>query len=410
MPRITSQIAEEFAKALDLDALKKEAYKNMQEYKDDPYARAGSDTIETIEALYGVKPDGQDYENCIMEIAHPNSVIIAPSYDKINALVENNIERNRIMRNIALGMPPANLTDPKYAHKELVFELVRIANEMDSKNQEELYKLADACLVELSHKQQLTKNAIGWLVIAGIAAAVLGAGWLLEHTRDIDHGPLANCDRAIQKLTDLKTNSWYESDVDETVQGEVDSLIKQINKLRAGIVEFNKVIDLIYKPRTLDELKELINLKSAAKEHGDDVVKAVETFKHTVLEIEPMITQSIENFSSEVYQKQHTKPSILSEITGWFGEITHGRWGLMANDFISAVNALIPLKASVEELTKKLKDFDHVVAEYEEKIKAAEASLKEKEEASKPASAVPTSGKEESGKHLFDFIKNLDID
>ncbi len=141
MVRIKSQIAEDFEAILANAGMTKEAYPSLDAYKDDAEARAGSDDITTIEALYGVKPEGQDYKHCIMEQAHPNSVIIAPSYDKTNGLVENNIERANIMHNIVLKQNVGNHSNPKYAQQELVMELVRVANEMDNKNKEDGHKI-----------------------------------------------------------------------------------------------------------------------------------------------------------------------------------------------------------------------------------------------------------------------------
>lgn len=152
MPKINSEILDIYTKLLEDKGILKEAYPSLEAYKNDPQARAGSDDISTIEALYNVKPEtipGMEYDDNIIETAHPNSVIIAPSYDKINGLVENNIERHNIMSNIALKPNTATHTNPKYARQELVLELVKIANEMDSKNKEELFTLADDCLLSL---------------------------------------------------------------------------------------------------------------------------------------------------------------------------------------------------------------------------------------------------------------------
>lgn len=157
MPRIKSEIFEQYAQIAEAQGLVKlaEDSPELKKYKDDVEARVGSDSIDVIEALYGVKPDaidGMEYEQNIIESAHPKSVVIAPSYDKLNGLVENEIERHNIITNIVLKPNHGNLVNPKYAHQELVLELVRIANEMDNKNKEELFKLADECLIGIQKK------------------------------------------------------------------------------------------------------------------------------------------------------------------------------------------------------------------------------------------------------------------
>lgn len=408
MVRIKSEITEDFEKILSNAGMTKEAYPSIDAYKDDAEARVGSDNLTTIEALYGVKPEGQDYKHCIMEQAHPNSVIIAPSYDKTNGLVENNIERANIMHNIVLKHNEGNHYNPKYAKQELMMELVRIANEMDNKNKGDLFKLADSCLIDLSafKRQPRVKQALAPFAVVGIAAGiatVLGAIWLATHADNPDHGPIANCDRALKALTNLKTNSWYESDVDTTVQTESDQLIGYITRLKSEINKFITVSDEIYKPRSLTELKELIKLKKTTLEHGDKIAAAVEEFKNFVVEIEPILIQSIENFTSTVYQKQHTKPSMLGEMTGWLGEALHGRWGLIANDFASAVSALNPLKTSIEDLAKRLSNFDQVVSKYEQDVKKAAAPFEESSHTSSNIDPTDKASTDEESflQHLF---------
>lgn len=380
MPRMKSEIFEQYAEIADKVGLTKlaEDSAELKKYKDDPEARVGSDDISTIEALYGVKPEGQEYEFNIMEQAHPNSVVIAPSYDKLNGLVENNIERNKIMTNITLTDPTGNHTNHKYAEQELLLELVRVANEMDARNKEELFKLADSCLIDLSawQRRPQVKQALAPAIgIAAAVAVVLGAGWLLGHADNTDHGPIANCDASVKALHSLIETSWHESAIDGTVKAEATQLIEHIQKLKGAIAEFNKVSDVIYKPRTLSEMQEIIKLKRVAEQDGATINAAIAKFKAEVLELEPLITQAIDNFSSSVYQKQHTAPSAMSEMTGWLGEALHGRWGLIPNDFISAVNALNTLKASVMDMATRLENFDKIVAKYQANVTNAASKL-----------------------------------
>lgn len=104
---------------------------------------------EAIQVLYGLKPDSNnsiEYEKNISEYAHPNSVVVSPAHDKINGLVENINERQNIILNIINDPVNGHLNQRRYAQSELVASLVRVANYMDNKDQEELRILADACL------------------------------------------------------------------------------------------------------------------------------------------------------------------------------------------------------------------------------------------------------------------------
>ncbi len=147
----------------------------LKKYKSEAYARVGSDDISAIEALYGVKPaaiKGMEYERNIVEIAHPTPVVVGPAYDKLNALVENINERQNIIINKIRSKAPSGTSDMflKDAHNELVMELVRVGNDMDNADQEELRILADECL------EDLKKNA-GWLDDAG--------NWVHKQVKDL---------------------------------------------------------------------------------------------------------------------------------------------------------------------------------------------------------------------------------
>ncbi len=381
MPRIRSEIADDFFKTLERDGVVKTAYPVLD-----------SEETERIADLYNTRYEGQPEDYDITGIAHPNAVIIAPSYDKINGLFENNLERNNIMTNLALNMPTGSLlANTKYASKELTMELVRIANQMDSSDNEEIFKLADACLLQLDavDKKKLKKEAIAPLAIAGIIAATLGGAWLYAHLDDADNGLLANCDNAITQLKDLQETSWYEAEIDEQVKSTADSLIKNITILKNEAQTFLNVTSDIDKPRDLDDLKKnLAKFEAQASEHGDSVSAALDRFRKIFSKVAPMISQAIENFSSAAYQKNHQKNTWFGDIAGRAGDLLHGRWGLVANDFISAVNALNPLKASLQEVARGTFSVDQVIAKYKKKIEEAESASKPQENT--PAPASPT--------------------
>jgi hypothetical protein len=122
----------------------------LKSYFHDAHPRVGSDTIEVIEDLYGVKPEkpkDQQYQDNIMEVAHPEKEIIAPSYDKLNGLVENCIERQKILLNILRKPVNGQSTNHKYA--ELAKTITRVATDLENKHHFGLSKWADTCLVQL---------------------------------------------------------------------------------------------------------------------------------------------------------------------------------------------------------------------------------------------------------------------
>src|ERR1035441_386268 len=164
-----------------------EGAEHTEKTEDSP--RWDSNDLSAIEALYGVKPDASkemDYEHNIMEVAHPNSIVIAPSYDKLNGLVENEMERQNINMHIVFKNNDGLLTQRKYAETNLLMSLVRVANDMDNKDQDDLRLLADTCLGQIHGKKKLHKEA--FLPILFLAAGLIGVLYAQQHLADFDQG------------------------------------------------------------------------------------------------------------------------------------------------------------------------------------------------------------------------------
>ena len=355
----------------------------LRKYKKSPHPRMGSDDITTIEALYGVrdKDDPIKYEHCIMEAAHPKPVVIGPAYDRINALVENNIERQNIIINQVLKPNDGISNQTKLAKKELLLELVRLATDLDNSNHNDLCTIADTCIetlsIEKKKSSQRVKVAIAPLLFIGIGAAILAGIWFWSHANDPDKGLSGNMNNAISQLNDLKTNSWYESDIDDTVQHDVDALISDIQNLQKYVQDFDSAIGSTYKPKSLDNKSEMSKFKTSIETNGDDVKMRIERFVSAIDNAVPNIIRGINNFSSTFYQKEHTKSSMIGDATGWLGEALHGRWGLIANDFTSAVNALNPLKDSLQEARRIATNFDGIKQQEAEKLQSQITSFKQ---------------------------------
>ena len=153
MPK--EDIFNEYAKIAVETGLVKVAKEDSSISKKSKNTRLDYSSSEAIQALYGIRPDGNEsanYEKNIAEYAHPNSVVISPAHDKINGLVENINERQNIMLNIVNDPTNGHLNQRKYAKSELVQALVRVANDMDNKDEEELRILADSCIENISKK------------------------------------------------------------------------------------------------------------------------------------------------------------------------------------------------------------------------------------------------------------------
>ena len=156
-----SEVFDNFVKIAQKKGLISESDHAEHTEKTEDSPRWDSHDLSAIEALYGVKPDpskGMDYDHNIMEVAHPNSLVISPSYDKLNGLIENEIERQNITMHIVQKTNDGLLTQHKYAQKELLLSLVRVANYMDNKDQNGLRALADTCLQQITSDEAKKKS------------------------------------------------------------------------------------------------------------------------------------------------------------------------------------------------------------------------------------------------------------
>jgi hypothetical protein len=348
--------------------------------------RAGSDDISTIEALYGVKPDtakGMDYKNNIMEAAHPNSIVVSPSYDKLHGLVENEIERQNI--NLHIVNKPVNglSTQHKYAEKELILSLVRIGNDLDNRGNEKLRTLADTCLTQIA---PIKKEA--WIIPVAVGAAIiLGGIYLKNHMRFISDGLEKDHAKLIAEIDDILSSNadWgvgyqYKQEFTTLMQDfktKLDSFYKTFKQIEPIIAD-------IEKPRDAKELAE------RAKQ-GDigAIQKAIEAFRKSAEFILPEIQKIIKNFASEAYkQRQVADKGFMSSLID-ATQVLHGGKGLVADDFDDVRHALETYLVDIQNVNKVLAD----VGSFQNQVKSEleQASSKSNEMfGSKPSDGSTT--------------------
>lgn len=385
MPHLPpSEIFEAYAKiALDKGLIKQAAEtkdsKELKEYRNANHPRVGSDDISKIEALYGLKidrPKSMEYEHNIAENAHPNQVIIAPSYDKLNGLVENINERQHILINITQKPVNGHLVQKKYA-EELATELLKVATDLDNREMTDLRVLADTCLVQVNQLQKtallpavLTAPALlglSPLAIAGLAAGVLGAAYLFNHMHDPDRGLVANIKNALDKLDALIGEDWFHQTFYATLKPEFLTNLKKFRAdlatLKKGADDFNTIEAKMHNMKTLQELA------ATAQESGQDIVAKVEEFRHLLINLAPEINQAIELFSTANVKDMAIKDeSWLSNLTSKIEPILHGGWGLFTDRFDDIREALKPLKASMESTVAEINRLDDQQAVRKEQI------------------------------------------
>lgn len=218
-----SEIFENFAKiALEEGLISQaEAMTEDEKYRNSEYK-------DTIRALYNVKPNGEDDD--ILDKAHPEPVVVAPSYDKMNGVVENLKERQNVMVGVARKPNNGNLTQHKYAESKdnLFKQLISLGYLLDNKEIEELRVLADSC------SERLVKNALAWWVIPAGVAAVAGIAAIINNTSPSDQGVLNNTERAIEWITEAKETM-------PQISSKLDTLLQDLMTLRSLVYEYNSL-------------------------------------------------------------------------------------------------------------------------------------------------------------------------
>ncbi|HVI41787.1 MAG TPA: hypothetical protein VM577_14135 [Anaerovoracaceae bacterium] len=260
--KIKSEIFDEYAKIAVEQGLISEA-----EEKTNP--RYDTKTLSDIEILYGVKPNGEDDD--ILDKAHPNPMIIAPAYDRVNGLVENLKEQHNVMCGIARKPNDGKLTQHRYvnANNDLANEVIKLAFMLDKNDQEDLMSLADSCA------DRLTKEAIAPLIIAGIVAGVaaLAEGLAYLSNNPESQNIKADATKTLKELDEATSDSWFGSGFAQ-LRPTLQPVIDNVSKLVKLADDFNADRALL--------TKSLLNVSSAvSKEQREKAVaqNAAEIFR-----------------------------------------------------------------------------------------------------------------------------------
>jgi hypothetical protein len=370
--------------------------------------RADSLSIEDIEKLYNVKPDqpkGAKYKRNITENAHPESVIVAPSYDKLNALVENDNERQNIILNIVNKTPNGHLTQHKYAENKLILNLVRVANDLDNRDQDKLMSLADTCLFQLNNKQ-MVKEALGPLAIVGIAVPVLlGALYLQQHMAFVNEGFEVNHQKLVAELDDILQDSasWgtgydYRSDFKEMIS----SFKTKISSFYDLYQNIEPIIKDLEKPRTAQELVQL-----ASNPKTTTVMDAYRKFRAAADNMLPYISTIETNFASESFKTRQIQDK------GWMSslvdkmQVFHGGKGLVADDFDDVVRAISPYKKSIADILQILKKAESLEMSAKRQIEQASQASKQQFDSEESSPVSSDKGKTDMDSKISDLEKDL---
>jgi len=342
---------------------------------------------EEQEHSYNLKLDNADdatYEYNIVEIAHPKPVVVSPAYDKVNGLVENINERSSIMQDIATRTPRGNGFPKKYAEKQLLMSLVRIANDLDNSKIEDLQSLADTCLIQTS--KQIKKQAIAPLAIAGIlgAAAIIGGLYAKQHMAFFSDGFERDHEKLLAEINDIvdsSSNFGVGKNYSPAFLKVMESLQKDCNDFYSIYKIVLPVLEKLNEAKTGQELMEQAN-----KGGGKEVEEAYKKLKAAADNLIPKLLFLQKNLVNNSYKNMQVQEK------GWLTDIAEksgliGGKGVVADDMDDVSHALETYIKDIRDLEKILR----TAGEYQENAKR---KLEEAAAANQEAEKAPTATQE----------------
>lgn len=362
-------------------------------------------SVEQIGKLYGTKPKApkdMEYERNIIEKAHPTPVVFFMSHDKLNSLVENENEGQDARIHITLKEPDGHLTQRKYAEKKLVLSLVRLANDLDNRNQDELRALADTCLIQTTNPG-IKKNAIPFLVYP--IAATIGAIYLKNHLPFHSDGFAADYEKAVGEIDDLlNANSSLQTTVGAGYT-YTPEFLQTVGQLKNDLAEINTevqkalpILTNIKTPRNRDEL-----LVIAQQPETHEAIQALADLKAVVAKTSTFIMQVGRDFSSDSYKQRSIEhKGFLSSLVDSTG-VLHGGAGLVADDFDDVRHALKTLMGDVAGIMKELGDSDSIQKTAVQELSAAQSAVSKlpgKAPTAKPSENPVAGLEEDAGKFI----------
>lgn len=366
-----SEIFESFVKIAEEKGLVSKATpESNKEYLEKTH-RADSLSIDDISKLYNKKPNApkdMEYQRNIVEIAHPEPLVLFRSYDKLNALIENINERQDILLHIVNKTNDGQIPQRKYAKKNLLLSLVRVGNDMDNRGEVDLASFADTCLMQASMKKTAQINMLGGSVL--LISAVLGAIYAKQHLPFHSDGFEQDYEKAISELDDLlNSNTNFQVGYEYTPQ-----LIERVNEIKNKLAELNTAVQAVLpqlekidQPHTTQELLQLI------KDPGThQALASLQDFKKTVFQMRPYLKQVVSDFTNESYKQRQIAQK------GWFTKVIdstsflHGGAGFISDDFDDVAHALQTLQTDVDAIAKTLAGSDNMAAIYQRELQQAQ--------------------------------------
>jgi hypothetical protein len=429
MPRYQSTLEDEILAQMEQELTKTAQVKKLHKpnHPKAPTPEEAKKTLEknprtswqdanTLLNLYGLKPQtdkSMEYERNIAEVAHPGLCILAPSYDKINGLIENVNQRQDILLHIVNKTPQGSYVHRRYAQSNLMQSLVKTANHLDNKEMTQLRKLADTCI------EQLYAEAFGWedvknffeggaktaedvgggaltgSIVGGTIGGVLGAFtgtpfgvgagiWGGAKIGGAAGGLLAALFKTAPQAKNVAINA---QEAHEALQALTEDHANDIllNNLLTATAHISQTADLY--ARTLDQ---------AAETKGNH--SQGETVATAYLDELSRLDQLIEVFTDQADQGRYAPQE-----SDWFSKIKAPITGIFGSDVHKAVGAVRSLDIVVKNAMQGIQHVAHQASQAASQAPSQAPAAKPAMVPAKPA--VSEQGWDETG--LEEAIKEL---
>lgn len=313
-----SEIFDEYFK---ISVAKEEEEKNKP--RKNPRDNAMSE--KELAELYNLKPEthkDMQYDYNIVEIAHPESLIVSPSYDPANGLFGNQNENHSRNLHIVNKEPRGILDGHISSRAELISVLMKTANYMDALDKDELRALADACLYQISNeptsinsiiKKKAFLGAIG-PALKGISILVglwQGAHLLQDVLPKSDSGMNSSFNKLLESIDDVKesnTNFGVGVEFKDSFKNILDQIKNTVINYQTNYDEHSELITSVQ----VSNASDLFNKKNELKNSQ----KVIESLKENSLIMKEFLFKVIKLLQNSSFINNHVfdKGSLTSTV------------------------------------------------------------------------------------------------
>jgi hypothetical protein len=296
----------------------------------------------------------------LIEKAHPRTVAIAPAYDKLNGVIENGIQRQSVMVDLARRTPRGtHLLATRYikANEKLTSELVKAAFAADNADMTDLMELADGCVDKLDKRSNeihgLYKKS-GWPAILIPAAIAAGVGYALYN---LSQGPAVTTvkenakfvlnytsenlnDSLIKSIHDIVSKLYsaadkFESKMEPITQAIADSNKANVKEVLSTLAEYDNALSILIRELPTYYKKLDIKIKMLIESSSDPKAAGGNWFTRAVQQWTPSYVNSKTNLKS------------------WVGDIGAG---FEVSDYDEIKKSLPPLLTAATKARKLITD------------------------------------------------------